>query len=111
MNELFPILSGLAVGTMLGLIRPQTRLVVAVAAAVVLGTIATVISGEYKIGWEYPSHRHPTRRCLLGSGIRDPPRGATGGSRGCPGLRLLRIERNRPLIGVGLCQVTPQLQQ
>ncbi|HET6686209.1 MAG TPA: hypothetical protein VFH02_06760 [Jiangellaceae bacterium] len=53
MNELFPILSGLAVGTMLGLIRPQTRLVVAVVAAVVLGTIATVISGEYKIGWEF----------------------------------------------------------
>lgn len=50
---MFPILSGLAVGTMLGLIRPRMRLVVAVVAAIVLGTIATFISGEYKIGWEF----------------------------------------------------------
>jgi hypothetical protein len=53
MNELFPILSGLAAGSVLGLVRPQLRLVVAVVAAIVLGTIATVISGEYKIGWEF----------------------------------------------------------
>lgn len=52
-NELFPIVSGLIVGALLPLIRPQMRLVVGVVAAVVLGTIATVISGEYKIGWEF----------------------------------------------------------
>ena len=52
-NELFPIVSGLIVGALLPLIRPQMRLVVGVAAAVVLGTIATVVSGEYKIGWEF----------------------------------------------------------
>ena len=53
MNELFPILSGLLVGSVLTLVRPHTRLVVGIVASVVLGTTATVISGEYKIGWEF----------------------------------------------------------
>ena len=52
-SELFPIVSGLIVGSALPLIRPQMRLASGVAAAVVLGTIATVISGEYKMGWEF----------------------------------------------------------
>jgi hypothetical protein len=52
-SELFPIVSGLIVGSTLPLIRPQMRLASGVAAAVVLGTIATVISGEYKMGWEF----------------------------------------------------------
>jgi len=52
-NELFPIVSGLIVGAVLPLIRPQMRIAVAVAASVVLGILATVISGEYKVGWEF----------------------------------------------------------
>ena len=44
---------GLIVGALLPLIRPQMRRVVGVAAPVVLGTTATVASGEYKIGWEF----------------------------------------------------------
>jgi hypothetical protein len=53
MNELFPVLSGLLVGSLLTLIRPQRRLAAAVTASVVLGTTATVVSGEYTIGWEF----------------------------------------------------------
>ena len=53
MNELFPIVSGLLVGSLLPLVRPQARLRVAVAASVVLGTLATFLSGEYSIGWEF----------------------------------------------------------
>ena len=53
MNELFPIVSGLLVGSVLPLVRPQVRLRVAVAASVVLGTLATILSGEYRIGWEF----------------------------------------------------------
>jgi hypothetical protein len=53
MNELFPILSGLLVGSLLPLIRPQMRLAAGVVASVVLGTTATVVSGEYMIGWEF----------------------------------------------------------
>jgi hypothetical protein len=53
MNELFPLLSGLLVGSLFTLIRPQMRLAAAVIASVVLGTTATVVSGEYKIGWEF----------------------------------------------------------
>jgi hypothetical protein len=53
MNELFPIVSGLLLGSALMLIRPRMRLAVAVAASVILGTLATVGSGEYKLGWEF----------------------------------------------------------
>jgi hypothetical protein len=53
MNELFPIISGLLVGSLLTLIRPQMRLAAGVIASVVLGTTATVVSGEYTIGWEF----------------------------------------------------------
>ena len=52
-NELFPIMSGLILGALLPLIRPRMRLAVGVAASVILGTLATVVSGEYKIGWEF----------------------------------------------------------
>jgi hypothetical protein len=53
MQELFPIASGLILGSALTLIRPSMRLWVGVAASVVLGTLATVVSGEYRIGWEF----------------------------------------------------------
>ena len=53
MNELFPVLSGLLVGSLLTLIRPQMRLTAGVVASVVLGTAATIVSGEYRIGWEF----------------------------------------------------------
>jgi hypothetical protein len=52
-NEVFPILSGLLAGVALGLLRPKTRLITGVLAAIVLGTAATVVSGEYKLGWEF----------------------------------------------------------
>ena len=53
MNELFPVLSGLVVGAGLGLLAPGLRLRVGAVAAVLLGIAATVVSGEYRIGWEY----------------------------------------------------------
>ena len=53
MHELFPIVSGLLLGAVLPLIRPQLRLEVGVGASVVLGSLATIISGEYRIGWEF----------------------------------------------------------
>lgn len=53
MNELFPILSGATVGVALGLAASRLRLPIVIAAALVLGTLATIISGEYKIGWEF----------------------------------------------------------
>lgn len=53
MHELFPIAAGLLIGSGLQFGRPSLRLPVAIAAAVVIGFLATVISGEYKIGWEF----------------------------------------------------------
>ena len=53
MHELFPIVSGLLLGAVLPLVRPRMRLEVAVGASVVLGTLATITSGEYAIGWEF----------------------------------------------------------
>ena len=53
MQELFPITAGLLLGSLLQLLRPGLRVPVGVVAAVAIGVTATVISGEYKIGWEF----------------------------------------------------------
>lgn len=53
MHELFPIAAGLLIGSLLVFVRPGWRLPVGLAAAIVVGVTATVISGEYKIGWEF----------------------------------------------------------
>jgi hypothetical protein len=53
MTEVFPILSGVVVGVLVGGARPQTRVHTAALLCVVLGFTATVISGEFRIGWEY----------------------------------------------------------
>lgn len=53
MNELFPIVSGLVVGALLGYVRPRTRAVTGILASIVLGALATVVSGEYKVSWEF----------------------------------------------------------
>ena len=53
LNELFPIVSGALLGLFAGTIRPSMRLQVAIPLVVVLGVLATVISGEFRIGWEF----------------------------------------------------------
>jgi hypothetical protein len=53
MQEMFPIACGLLLGAMLGFLRPGVRLPVGVAAAVALGVLATVITGEFKMSWGY----------------------------------------------------------
>lgn len=53
MEELFPILAGVVVGLLLGAVRPSMRLRIGIPLAVVFGVLATVLSGEFKIGWEY----------------------------------------------------------
>jgi hypothetical protein len=53
MSELFPIMSGVVVGVVLGAVRPSLRLRVGAPLCAALGFVATVISGEFRIGWEY----------------------------------------------------------
>jgi len=53
MHELFPIAAGLLLGSLLPFLRPSVRLPTGLSAAVVAGVTATIISGEYKIGWEF----------------------------------------------------------
>lgn len=53
MEEFLPIASGLIVGALLNLIRPSMRLWVAVLLAIVIGFLATVVSGEYEVSWAF----------------------------------------------------------
>jgi hypothetical protein len=53
MYELFPIAGGLLLGAVLSLIRPGMRLAAGAVASVALGALATVISGECRMGWEF----------------------------------------------------------
>jgi hypothetical protein len=53
MIELFPMACGLAVGVVLALFVARLRLLVGVIVAVLLGVAATVLSGEYRISWDF----------------------------------------------------------
>jgi hypothetical protein len=53
MQELFPIAFGLILGGALGFVRPSLRLPVGAAMAVVLGVLATFVTGEFKTSWAY----------------------------------------------------------
>jgi hypothetical protein len=53
MQELFPIICGVAAGVILGAVRPALRLTLGVLLSIVFGVAATVLSGEFRVGWEY----------------------------------------------------------
>jgi len=53
MNEIFPILSGLIVGVVLGAFGSRVRLLVGSVAAVAVGALATILSGEHAISWGF----------------------------------------------------------
>lgn len=53
MQELVPLVSGFAVGLVLGALRPSLRLWVGAALAVVLGVLATVVTGELETSWAF----------------------------------------------------------
>jgi hypothetical protein len=53
MRELFPVASGVLLGFLVGVIRPSLRLPVAFGLTILLGVAATVLSGEYRISWEF----------------------------------------------------------
>jgi hypothetical protein len=53
LQELFPLSCGLLLAALLGLLRPSIRAPVGAAAAVVLGVLATVVSGEFRVSWEF----------------------------------------------------------
>jgi hypothetical protein len=53
MQELIPLVCGLALGVGLGALRPGIRLPAGAALSVVVGVLATVVTGEFKITWAY----------------------------------------------------------
>ena len=53
MNELLPVTAGLVVGVVLGGVTAGRRPWVWLAASVVLGVAATVLTGEWKVSWAY----------------------------------------------------------
>ena len=54
MNELFPFIGGLLAGIVTSwLPRRQTRLVWSIAIGSVVGSVATLASGEYRLGWSF----------------------------------------------------------
>jgi uncharacterized membrane protein SpoIIM required for sporulation len=53
MQELVPLVSGFAVGVALGAFRPSLRLSLGAFLAVVLGVLATIVTGEFKTSWAF----------------------------------------------------------
>jgi hypothetical protein len=82
-TELFPVTAGLLIGLALGVLRPSWRAPLGAGLAVVLGTLATVLSGEYRISWEFL--------------LIDIPLVAGAAALSYPGARALRLHlRRRP---------------
>jgi hypothetical protein len=52
-RELVPIALGLPFGSLLSLIRPSMRVRIGVLLALVLGALATVVSDEFRISWDF----------------------------------------------------------
>jgi hypothetical protein len=53
MGELLPTMSGVVLGIVVAGIRPSLRPWVGIPLSIVLGLVATSLSGELEIGWEY----------------------------------------------------------
>lgn len=52
-NEIFPVVSGLVAGLVLGTVTARHRPWVWALLSVVLGLLATVLSGEFKTTWAF----------------------------------------------------------
>jgi hypothetical protein len=52
-QELVPLGLGFVLGTGLGLLRPSLRLPIGAALAIVLGVLATVVTGEAETSWAF----------------------------------------------------------
>ncbi len=53
MNEIVPIAGGLLLGMCLWAVPARWRLLTGLLGAVLIGVLATVVSGEYRISWEF----------------------------------------------------------
>ena len=53
MSEFLPIAAGLVIGPLLSVLRPSMQVWVAVVLAIILGFLATVVSGEYLLSWAF----------------------------------------------------------
>jgi len=53
MDEVFPIASGVLLGAILGYLRPGLRLRGGTVLVVLLGVLATVASGEFRLSWGF----------------------------------------------------------
>jgi hypothetical protein len=53
MQELLPIACGLLIGALTGGMKPSMQVPSVAALAVVFGTIATVVSGEFRVSWAF----------------------------------------------------------
>jgi hypothetical protein len=52
-QELLPFVSGLLLGSLLGLLRPSRRVRVGAVLTIVSGVLATLASGEFRTSWAF----------------------------------------------------------
>jgi hypothetical protein len=69
MHELLPIAAGLVLGVALALVRAGLRLLTGIVGVVLFGVLATVVSGEYLIGWEFLIIDIPLVAVSTGAGL------------------------------------------
>jgi Na+/serine symporter len=52
-EEIFPITAGLICGLLLGSLTARRRLAVGLVVSILVGALATVVSGEWRITWAF----------------------------------------------------------
>ena len=69
MQEIVPVLCGLALGAGLGALHPGIRLPAGALLSVATGVLATVITGEFRITWSYVLVDIPLVACTAFLGL------------------------------------------
>jgi hypothetical protein len=52
-QEFFPLMGGLVLGSLLGLLRTSARLRIGVLLTICIGLLATLASGEFRLHWGF----------------------------------------------------------
>jgi hypothetical protein len=68
MRELLPIAGGFLLGLLASRLRPVFALTVAVSGTIVIGVAATIVSGEFRVSWDFLAIDVPGTALAVASG-------------------------------------------
>jgi uncharacterized membrane protein YedE/YeeE len=83
MHELFPVVGGFLLGVLVSRLRPTLARPMGAAGAIAIGLAATIISGEFRLSWDFLAIDIPGTALAVATGYLAAP-------------FLRRVRRQRP---------------